>query len=428
MPCQCSSCRSEALRMGLSTENCSFCKTEINVAKNAVVFYQFIEDKISCEECYKKNYKVCRICGRTHILSEMNETDINFRGENISVCKKCATTQFNVCNSCEKLSYKLDLTLFDKNYYCHDCFTAQFEYCQVCNKIYPKGEVKYRVWNGTHVSCKKCYAWHGPIIRYEHTHYLPKLGAGPLYYGMEIEVEIADHVKDKRGAKANEVLTLFDKDYMVLKEDSSITCGFEICTCPAEIPFHIKSWDRYFEKPPGNLAAFTTEKCGLHVHASRAALTFLGIGKMLVFVNDEKNKSFIECIAQRQTNDYCRVYKKNPGDSMAIPRGRREDRHEAINLQNVPTIELRIFKSTLKRESIYKALEFTDALVHFCMCGNFSISHCKSVDNFVNYVQANRKNWPHLWAFLLVKWLKAKDPKNEKWITKYGYGDLDNEV
>ena len=428
MPCQCSSCRSEALRMGLSAENCDFCKAEINVAKNKDVWYQFIGDKISCEECYKKNYKVCRICGRTHMVAEMNPEEINFRGENISVCKKCASTQFKICNACNKLSYKGDLTKFEDKYYCHDCFTDRFETCQVCHKIYPKGEVNYKIWNGSHVACKNCYAWHGPIIRYEHTHYLPKLGKGPLYYGLELEVEIADHVKNKRGAKAEEVLKAFEKDYMVLKEDSSINCGFEICTCPAEISFHKVAWDRFFEKPLDNLAAFTTEKCGLHVHASRAALSFLGIGKMLVFVNEEKNKPFIECIAGRQTNDYCRVYKKKHTDCSPIPRGRREDRHEAINLQNQHTVELRIFKSTLKRESIYKALEFTDALVHFCMCGTYSIKHCQSVDNFVKYVEQNRKLWPHLWAYILVKWLKSKETRHEQWINKYGFGVLDNEV
>lgn len=429
MPCQCSSCRSEALRMGLSAEQCDFCKKEINVAVDKNVWYQFIEEKISCEPCYKKNYKVCRICGKTHLITDMSESGVNFRGENISVCKKCATTQFKLCGDCAKLSYKGDLTKHDDKHYCHECFVARFETCQVCRKIYQKSEVTHKVWRDSHKACDKCYAWFGPIIRYEHTTYLPMRGKGPLYYGIELEVEIEGHVKEKRGAKAQEIMDAFEKEYLVLKEDRSINCGFEICTAPSELKFHMDYWGKYFQKPATGLAAFSTEGCGLHVHASRAALSFLGIGKMLVFVNDEKNKPFIECIAGRQTNDYCRVYKKKHTDCSPIQSGRNEDRHEAINLQNSRTVELRIFKSTLKPESFYKALEFTDALVHFCMCGNFSIGYCKSVDNFVNYVQANRKDWPHLWAYILVKWLKSKDsPKAEKWINKYGFGILTNEV
>jgi hypothetical protein len=136
----------------------------------------------------------------------------------------------------------------------------------------------------------------------------------------------------------------------------------------------------------------------------------------------------VECIANRTTNKYCKVYKKNYGDTTAMPTGRNEDRHEALNLQNSHTVELRIFKSTLKRESFFKALEFTDALIHFCMCGNYSIPHCRSVDNFIVYVEQNKHDYPHLWAFILSRWLEAEkkikdknDPKI-KWVNKYGFG------
>ena len=430
MPCQCPSCRSEALRMGLSSEQCSFCKAELNVATNKDVWYQFIGDKIACEPCYKKNYKVCRICGRTHLVSEMAAEDINFRGESISVCKKCADTQFKVCGCCNKLSYKGDLQKYEQSWFCHDCFTARFEVCQVCHKTYPKDEVSNAIWNKTAICCNKCFLWHGPILRYEHTNYLKPLGKGPLYYGLELEVALEDKVKDHRGPVAQEVLKSFNDKYLVLKEDRSVmdVCGFEICTCPAELSFHKEAWGKFLAKLPANLIAFGSDKCGLHVHVSRAALSFLGVGKMLVFVNDETNRKFIECIAQRTANDYCKIYKKKMGDCMAQPTGRIEQHHEALNLQNNNTVELRIFKATLKPASFYKALEFTDALVHFCMAGNFSIKDCRSVENFVKYVEQNKKDWPHLWAYLCIKWLKATDENSKKWINKYGYSELNNEI
>jgi hypothetical protein len=149
---------------------------------------------------------------------------------------------------------------------------------------------------------------------------------------------------------------------------------------------------------------------------------------MLVFLNDEANKEFVECIANRTANKYCKIYKKDLKDTMAMPTGRNEDRHEALNLQNSHTVELRIFKSTLKRESFFKALEFTDALIHFCMCGNHSISHCRSVDNFIAYVEQRKHDFPHLHAFILARWLEAEKKgkgKNElavKWLNKYGFG------
>jgi len=356
--------------------------------------------------------------------------EINFRGEQISVCKKCADTQFKVCGCCNKLSYKGDLQKYEESWFCHDCFAARFEICQVCRKTYPKDEVTNVIWNKSAICCNKCFLWHGPILRYEHTTYLPMLGKGPLYYGIELEVAVSDKDKQKRGPVAKEVFDAFTDKYLVIKEDRSIMedCGFEICTCPAEMSFHKEAWGKFFQKVPPMLTAFNSKKCGLHVHASRSPLSMLGIGKMLVFVNDEKNRPFIELIAQRTANDYCKIYKKNIGDCMAIPSHKLEEHHEALNLQNAHTIELRIFKATLKPASFFKALEFTDALIHFCMCGTHSISHCRSIENFVKYVEQNKKDWPHLWAYLSVRWLKATDDNSRKWINKYGYGELNNEV
>src|ERR1035437_1969573 len=430
MPCQCPSCRSESLRMGLSSEKCNFCNAEINVATNKDVWYQFVGNKVTCEPCYKKNYKVCRICGDTQLVESMAADPINFRGEPITVCKKCADTQFKICGCCNKLSYKGDLQKFEDKLYCHDCFVTRFETCQVCHKTYPKEQVKNAIWKKTAICCDKCYLWHGPILRYEHTTYLPMLGKGPLFYGIELECAVANKVKDKRGPLAQAVLSAFTDQYLVLKEDRSVAdiSGFEICTCPAEMSIHKEAWAKFFTNIPPDLIAFGADKCGLHVHASRDPLSLLSVGKMLVFVNDEKNKPFIECIAQRPTNEYCKVYKKKPGDCMAPPTGHVEQHHEALNLQNNHTVELRIFKATLKPASFYKALEFTEALIHFCMCGNFSIKESRSVDMFVEYVKKNRKDWPYLWAFICVKWLKEKDEYSMKWIKKYGFGEMNNEV
>lgn len=423
------------MRMGLSTEKCSFCQSEITLNS----WYQFIGDKISCETCYKNNYKVCRICGKTHLRTDMQETDINFRGENISVCKKCARDQFKVCNGCNKLNYKGDLIRHGDENFCHECFNVRFDTCSVCRNIFPKGEVVHKIRIGHQLSCKKCYNWHGPIIRYEHTNYLEVKGVPQVQtdeecaaliarchlYGVELEVVVADGVKEKRGPKAQEVLERFETDFLVMKEDRSVMdqCGFEICTAPATLDYQKLAWGKFFDKMPENLASYTNDHCGLHIHCSRKPLSLLAIGKMLVFVNDAGNKSFIECIAGRAANNYCKIQKKKHGD-VQRPGGHHEDRHEAINLMNPHTIEFRIFKGTLKRQSFFKALEFCDALIHFCLVGNHSIKHCRSVKNFIGYVEENKKIYPHLWAFICAKWLKQPGD----WVNKYGFGSLDNEV
>src|SRR4051812_23969537 len=196
MPCQCNSCRSEALRLCLSSEACSFCNAEINVTKKSDVWYQFVGKAVACEPCFKQHFKICRICGDTKAANEMATSDINFRGESICVCRKCAASQFKTCGSCSKLSYKGDLTRHGELFYCYECFTARFETCHICHKVHPKEEVQNKIWKGQAIACNKCFLWHGPIIRYEHTVNMPMRGKGPLFYGIELEVEVADHVKE----------------------------------------------------------------------------------------------------------------------------------------------------------------------------------------------------------------------------------------
>ena len=429
MACQCSSCRSESLRTGLSTEQCSFCK--INITKET--WCQFIGDKISCEKCYRVNYKVCRICGKTHLKDAMAPADINFRGEIISVCNKCLSEQFKVCSSCGKPHYKGDLIRNADQWYCQECFHAQFDTCPSCRKVFNKGQVNHRIYSSGSPCCFDCFGAFGPIIRYEHTTYLHTKGKEPHFMGVELEVEVADHIKTKRGHIALEVLNKLgvdtsefrvkETDFAVVKEDSSLNCGFEICTCPASIEVQKKTWNKFFERRPDNLISGIAEKCGLHIHCSRKPLSLLAIGKMLVFVNEAVNKPFIECIAGRSANNYCKISKKKHGDCLHQPQ-RREERHEAINLMNRDTVEFRIFKGTLKAASLLKALEFCDALIHFCMSAQHSISYCRSVGNFIKFVESNKKSYPHLYAFILAKWLK----QSNEWVKKYGFGNLENEL
>ena len=90
---------------------------------------------------------------------------------------------------------------------------------------------------------------------------------------------------------------------------------------------------------------------------------------MLLFVNSRENAKFITVIAGRNANRFCKIQDKVLGDYR-----RARDRYEALNLTNKGTVEFRIFRGTLKRESLFKSLEFCDALLHFCLENGCSIS------------------------------------------------------
>ena len=57
------------------------------------------------------------------------------------------------------------------------------------------------------------------------------------------------------------------------------------------------------------------------------SITPLEIGKLLVFVNDKKNVRFIEDIAGRNMNRWCKSESKKISDGQY----RSDDRYEAVN-------------------------------------------------------------------------------------------------
>jgi hypothetical protein len=264
-------------------------------------------------------------------------------------------------------------------------------------------------------SCDKCFVFYGPIKIYEEKPKIEFQGKPPHYYGIELEVELQNQKREERGAKAQEVINLFD-DFAIVKEDGSLTCGFEICTKPASKEEHIIRWNKFFDHLPDNLVSFNSERgnCGLHIHCSKKPLSLLSIAKMVVFINDEKNQPHIETIAGRRSGNYSCICKKAYGTVKRIGYLNRGDRYEAINLVNHDTIEFRIFKGTLKRESFFKAIEFCDSLIQFCMMGNNGITYCKSWDNYVNYVSERNKDYPHLYAFICAKFLKQENKLTKK--------------
>jgi hypothetical protein len=73
------------------------------------------------------------------------------------------------------------------------------------------------------------------------------------------------------------------------------------------------------------------------------------------------------------------------------------DRYSAINTENSETLEVRIFKGSLKKERVLSALEFVTACVEYTRdlkvtSNNKALSWAK----FVGYVAENQNTYPHL--------------------------------
>jgi hypothetical protein len=118
----------------------------------------------------------------------------------------------------------------------------------------------------------------------------------------------------------------------MFKWDSS--CGIELVTVPLPPEDMLSFIDNI-----GIHQMYADSNCGVHIHISRKYLSQSQLGGLVVFMNHPDNLWYIETIAGRSPNRYC---KHLPGKEDTIS----NDRYEMVNLTNSQTVEIRIFAGT----------------------------------------------------------------------------------
>lgn len=241
----------------------------------------------------------------------------------------------------------------------------------------------------------------------------------PPYMGIEIEVQTKGQWRTLQGFSdtIRDIAESELGDNCLVKSDASVgSYGMEIVTIAATPKYHKDLLDRTFFKTNMNERFVTPASCGMHVHISRDCFTKASMGKFVAFINSADNKEFITKIAGRSANRYCQgitVKGKNKygydlGASIGrrIQHGRRIDlgvsKYGNVNLLNEHTVEVRMFKASVDRNTVFRRLEFCEALMKFCN-QDTSVQEM-TVYSFVNFVLNNQKNYP-----FLTKWLAAKN-------------------
>ena len=380
-------------------KTCSHCGTEAGRLTEA-------DSKLFCPPCLSTLYFLCNTCKDFHVVSSRKIVRAE-GGYGKLLCPKCFDETNVLCAHCGYGCKKADSRQFQNQTYCNICYDSMFTCVSCQQRLF-----KDRLYDSG--LCQQCWTDERRAINTDHLAKAPLefKGNGPLFYGIELEVE-CDEKLNRRAVYAKDILKLFG-GFVITKHDGSIkdpatgrVVGFEIVTVPASREYQREKWNYFFDNKPKGLRSFDTTTCGLHFHVSRIALTQLQIAKMLLFVNHESNQPFITMIAGRGPNNYCKIQSKAYKDAR---RGcQHQDRYEALNLHNKDTVELRIFRGTTKRESFFKSLEFYDCLIHFCGNGVASIKDCTRVDKFIEYVKLHKKDYLHLWAFICARWLREEN-------------------
>ena len=202
-----------------------------------------------------------------------------------------------------------------------------------------------------------------------------------LFLGVELEVDRGDD----RLALAERVLHDIGEDKIYCKKDGSLGPeGVEIVTHPCTLDYHMTQLDwrqicataREYDYTSHNAGT-----CGLHVHASREALgdrygaRELTVAKLILMV--DRLEEPLTTFSRRDVSSlerWAKIAKTgvSPDDTDSqvldkIQGAMSYDRYVAVNTQPDETVEFRIFRGTLRFETILASIQLVDLLCHWAM-------------------------------------------------------------
>ena len=194
-------------------------------------------------------------------------------------------------------------------------------------------------------------------------------GDGPLYLGMELEVEAPDdrYSLDQLARKVREDLG----DVVYLQDDSSIGYGFEITTHPMSYSWAMSNFNWEALIAMADRGFQTHEDVGIHVHVSRAGFSSeCHLYRWMKFVY--RNEAQVSTLARRRSGswasfspEYRKAVKRYMKAEDYLRRGYMDDRYQAINPNNRSTLEVRVFASSLKPREVKAALAFVAGSVEY---------------------------------------------------------------
>jgi len=327
--------------------------------------------------------------------------------------------------------------------WCDSCFSDDAVFCEDENEYWPRDDCYYSESRDAYYSYDRdgdgdddddddMEDRNQPIMSYStnvlHVIDLPS-GITSSHFGeftMGIELEMTSGDNNTNEA-AELVRSRLGSSYCIIKSDGSLPYnGFEVVTTPQGLAKHIEVFKAWEIDPA--YRAWNTGKCGMHVHIDSRAFTQLTVGKFLMFINSSGNVDFIRKIAGRhpsideQARSYCAAeHQSILANPKTAVKGKSGERYRMVNMMNLGsreakrlglsmdnsyngrynTVELRIFRASLKKERLLAQIEFTHASVMFCRVASWRDLNGTS---FVKWLKTVAGQYP-----ALVKWYGVRN-------------------
>ena len=324
-----------------------------------------------------KEPKRCSICGEPYPADQLTEFD----GK--CLCPSCLGSETVACSHCGRRIWNSDNSGSDSMPLCESCYDDYYISCTHCDRIIHREDAYYENDEEDTPYCHECYNTYCSTKSIRDYYFKPApifYGEGARYFGMELEVDEAGEDDDS----AERVMNIGNRDkcHIYCKHDGSLDDGFEIVSHPMTLDYHKNEmpWESVLRKVRSlGYTSHQANTCGLHIHVNRNSLgkTYdeqeACIARILYFF--EKHWEELLKFSRRTNRQLERWaarygYKDKPKDILDHAKGGvNNGRYSCINLQNADTIEFRMFRGTLKYNTIIATLQLVNRVcdVAFCM-------------------------------------------------------------
>jgi formylmethanofuran dehydrogenase subunit E len=372
-----------------------------------------------CQDC-RELYSQCERCGGYY------RTDGMRADENGNLfCGECYDYLYVPCAVCGETTLRIETFWMPEGRICRSCFEVRYTRCERCGHDIARDDAY--IDDSGRTLCEECYNQERRVI-HAYSYDPDKLFYGTdgessdtLYMGMELEVAAGqeDDVDDVARSVQE-----FDsgQDEFYLKEDASVSHGFELVTMPRTY----ESWCEFVCRGTlGEVLAYMRRHNmkghsdnahiarGIHIHASLDPWTGAQLDVLYRLIYQAGNRDFVVSISQRkegQLAEYARLNGFDEARDLDDVRGKRGnalryrmDRYVALNMTG-RTIEFRIFNSSIRPERVLKNIEFVQALYEYT-AQNTSAKW----EDYRDFVIGRKDRFGNLCAFMIEKGLYSPE-------------------
>ena len=311
----------------------------------------------------------CGRCGIRFPPSELTRMDHH------SLCENCLAEETVICQDCGKRIWQDDNCGSTAHPLCGDCYDQNYTHCNTCGQLLRNEDACYGTDDTDEDTpyCERCCPRYGTRSIQDYNYKpLPNFyGKGPLFMGVELEIDGGGELHEN----ADRILDIgnANSELLYCKHDGSLDDGFEIVTHPCSLAWHLNQfpWPEILREAVSmGYTSHQAQTCGLHVHVSRDAFgetmqeQDACIARVLYFF--EKHWGELLKFSRRtqgQLEQWANRYglKEHPMQILDhAKKGSCRNRYTCVNLTNLNTIEFRMFRGTLKLNTLLATLQFVN--------------------------------------------------------------------